>query len=106
MKYLYVALIVAACATLPGAAPVPKSEDNLWLKTDSKWTRTDSYGVDRNQNGRIDEDEWVLVRKSGRALRGMPWNQEARPLQDGETHRWTVEWDDTYETPPAKRAGN
>ncbi len=102
MKCLYVAFIASLCATLTWAAPPPSAKDQRWLKTDSKWTRTDSYGVDRDQNGRIDESEWVRVRKSGRAGQGAPWNQPQRPLQDGETHRWTVEWDETFQTQPVE----
>lgn len=96
MKY---ALFLAVMSTSFAWA---KPDENLWLKTDSRWTRNDYYGIDRNHNGVIDEDEWVKIQTHGTARQ--PWNQ-SRPLQAGETHRWDVEWDETYQSKASQAKG-
>lgn len=94
-------VLLALSSSLAWADPTPKAADNLWLKTNSTWTRTDSYGIDRNHNGVIDDDEWVRTSKSGNAPQSKPWNN-VRPLREGETHRWEVEWEDSYESLPTE----
>ena len=96
MKNLCLALMLVQIAW---AAPPPPLDENLWLKTESRWTRTDYYGLDRNHNGVIDADEWERVVTQGSAIQ--PWNQP-RALRDGETHRWELEWDETYESKDSK----
>lgn len=102
MNTRYAALITfSLLSSLAWSAPAPKPPESLWLKTDSRWTRTDSYGMDRNHNGVIDENEWVHTSKTGNARNSKPWNN-VRPLREGETHRWEVQWEDTFESEPTR----
>lgn len=51
-----------------------------------QWTRLDYYGQDLNGDGKIDENEWTVVRTLGTGPKAP--EPPARQLAEGESHRW------------------
>lgn len=89
--------LVAACffaaSLFAYAQEPPEAQPGPWLQQGGHWLRTDRYGMDRNKNGRIDRDEWTIVRTQGDDRVASPWNK-ARPERPGEVHRYNVLWDE------------
>lgn len=78
-------LITSLSALLLGAG-IAGAGDTKEVDTDRKWTRLDYYGQDLNGNGKVDGDEWTVVRTEAKGAK-LP-DAPARPLAEGETHRW------------------
>lgn len=101
MKKLYLLTLAtfALGSGLAFAQPENKKGDDHWLQTGTRWTRSDFYGKDLNQNGRIDGNEWTerLTKGSGKQP---AWGQT--PLRDGESHRWSVSTEEVFEEQPVK----
>lgn len=81
-RYLTTCLTaLLSCAGLAGA--LPNDGKNLEVP---QWTRLDYYGQDLNGNGKIDENEWTVVRTLGTGSKAP--EAPARQLAEGESHRW------------------
>lgn len=70
---------------------------DLFLRTDDRWARSDWYGVDRNDDGVIGADEWVRVDCSGTGSVPPAWGK--RVLRPAEHQRRTTrEWEGQSES--------
>jgi len=57
---------------LAWASPVQGVEQDLFLRSHSTWLQDDWYGIDINDNGVIDANEWRKARTQGELV---PWGK-------------------------------
>ena len=100
-KLIWLTLTTLALgSSLAFAEPEEQKQDEVWLKTSSRWTRLDYYGNDLNRNGRIDDNEWTKRRTTGSGKQPSAWSRV--PVREGESHRWSVSSEEVWVEEPAK----